>query len=80
MVGEVLAGFTLTQEVGSGGTGTVYLAEHPRLEQRAVVKVFDGAAIADPARLELAFADARAAAGLEHPSIVEVLAKRRRTV
>jgi serine/threonine-protein kinase len=73
MLGETLGGYRLTQEVGSGGTGTVYLAEHERLSRRAVVKVLLPAYASDPSLLEQYFADARAAAMTAHPGFLELL-------
>ena len=37
--GEVFAGYTILQVIGSGGMGEVYLAQHPRLPRRDALKL-----------------------------------------
>ena len=38
-VGQVFAGYTIVERLGSGAMGEVYLAEHPRLPRRDALKV-----------------------------------------
>jgi len=52
--------------------GTVYLAEHAALGRRAAVKVLLPALSADDDAVARFFTEARAAAAVHHPSIVEV--------
>jgi serine/threonine protein kinase, bacterial len=46
--GETFAGYRIVHLLGSGGMGEVYLAEHPRLPRRDVLKVLPADVSADP--------------------------------
>ncbi len=64
--------YRIVKKLGGGGMGTVYLAEDPDLDRRVALKVphFAGA---NPEELrQRFFREARAAAGLTHPSICPV--------
>src|ERR1700730_13472097 len=37
--GDVFAGYTIVRQLGSGGMGQVYLAQHPRLPRRDALKI-----------------------------------------
>ena len=39
MIGEVLGSYKVVSRLGQGGMGVVYVAEHPLLGSRAVVKM-----------------------------------------
>ncbi|MET9488672.1 serine/threonine-protein kinase [Nocardia sp. NPDC006630] len=70
--GAVLGGYRLERALGSGGMGTVYLAEHPNLPRYDAVKVLWPHMATDPefrARFER---EAKLAATLDHPNIVAV--------
>lgn len=70
--GAVFAGFTIERLLGAGGMGTVYLAEHPRLQRRVALKVLANTFTVD-AKTRAAFdREATLAAGLDHPNIVPV--------
>src|SRR3954471_20731445 len=76
LTGRTLAGRYLIEAViGRGGMGAVYRATDERLSRPVAVKVV-GAVAADPAehdRLRARFhREARAAAGLRHPNVVQV--------
>lgn len=71
--GSVFAGYTIERQLGAGGMGLVYLAQHPRLENRQVaLKVLNESFSRDPevrARFER---EAALAARLDHPNVVTV--------
>ncbi|MEV0292913.1 serine/threonine-protein kinase [Nocardia sp. NPDC050710] len=69
--GAIFAGHLIERRLGAGGMGTVYLAEHPNLPMRVALKVLG------PGRSDLEYAalfrrEARLAAGLDHPNIVDI--------
>jgi eukaryotic-like serine/threonine-protein kinase len=71
-VGALLDGtYLLTGLLGSGGMGTVYLAQHQRLPRRVAVKVLRGAVHGESR--ERFRREAEIASRLAHPNIVEVL-------
>ena len=64
--------YVISAEVGRGGMGAVYLAEHKGLRRRAALKVLLAGKTAQPGSVERFLAEARAAAALDHPNIVGV--------
>ncbi|WP_405133467.1 serine/threonine-protein kinase [Nocardia sp. NBC_01388] len=70
--GSILGGYRIERTLGSGGMGTVYLAEHPTLGRYVALKVLWPQLAFDPeyrARFER---EAKLAAGLDHPNVVAV--------
>lgn len=67
-----LGDFRLVREVGRGGMGIVYEAEQLSLGRRVAVKVLPFAGLLDRRQLERFRNEARAAAMLKHPNIVNV--------
>lgn len=72
--GMQLGDFRLLRELGRGGMGIVYEAEQLSLRRRVAVKVFPFASVLEPNKLQRFKNEALAAATLEHPHIVPVLA------
>ena len=72
MVGETLGSYRLLAPIGSGGMGVVYEAEDERLGRRAAVKVLLEEYSRHEEALRRFFVEARAAAAVQHPGIVEV--------
>lgn len=71
-VGERFAGYTIVRQLGSGGMGEVYLAQHPRLPRQDALKVLRPQ-ISDDATFRQRFIqEADMAAALTHPHIVTV--------
>ncbi|EHB48866.1 serine/threonine protein kinase [Mycolicibacterium rhodesiae JS60] len=70
--GTVFAGYTVVDEVGSGGMGEVYRVEHPRLPRRDALKVLPAALTGDREFRERFAREGDLAAGLWHPHIVGV--------
>jgi serine/threonine-protein kinase len=70
--GDVLAGYRLEEQVGRGGMGVVFRAEHLGLGRRAAVKVMSAQMAADDRFRERFKREARLAASIDHPNIVPV--------
>src|SRR6516225_1181052 len=70
--GAKFAGYTILRQLGAGGMAEVYLALHPRLPRRDVIKVLAEAVTADPEFRERFNREADLAATLWHPHIVGV--------
>ena len=58
--------------LGSGGMGSVYLAEHRVLERSVALKVINPDLLSDPGMVERFRSEAKAAARLSHPNVVTV--------
>ncbi|OBG37259.1 serine/threonine-protein kinase [Mycobacterium sp. E3198] len=70
--GAPFAGYTILRQLGAGGMAEVYLALHPRLPRRDVIKVLAEAVTADQEFRERFNREADLAATLWHPHIVGV--------
>lgn len=68
--GLVLGQYKLLEQVGKGGSGVVFLAEHTRLRRRVALKTLPADRARDYEVLERFYREARAVAGLDHPNIV----------
>ena len=71
--GEVFAGYVIQRLLGTGGSGEVYLAQHPRLPRQDALKVLSLASTADDEFRARFNREAELAATLWHPHIVGVL-------
>ncbi len=70
MIGTSLGHYDILEELGSGGMGTVYLAEDRRLGRRVALKVLPPETAADPERRARFEREARVVASLNHPNVV----------
>lgn len=64
--------YVIQAEIGRGGMGAVYLAEHSALRRKAALKVVLADKAENPAALERFLREARSAAALDHKNIVRV--------
>lgn len=71
-VGEEFAGYTIERQLGSGGMGEVYLAQHPRLPRHEALKVLRSDISKDDSFRQRFIREADSIATLEHPNIVTV--------
>jgi serine/threonine protein kinase len=70
--GEVLAGrYRLLSQIGSGGMGTVYAAEHTEVGRKVAIKILRAEASGRPSLVERFRREARAAGTIDHENIVE---------
>ncbi len=72
MIGEVLGNYRITDQIGSGGMGIVYAAEHILLGKLAAIKVLKPERCENPEIIERFFNEARAASMVKDPGIPEI--------
>ena len=71
-IGQRIHSFRLLKEIGSGGMGTVYLAEHEMIGSRAAVKILHPALAADADLVRRFFAEARTVNRIAHENVVKI--------
>nr|MCH9793159.1 serine/threonine protein kinase [Planctomycetota bacterium] len=72
LIGTQLDDFKILRKLGQGGMATVYLAEQVSLKREAAIKVMHNELLNDEIHLKRFEREAKAAAGLTHPNIVQV--------
>lgn len=72
LIGKQLGDFKILRKLGQGGMATVYLAEQVSLKREAAIKVMHDELLSDETHLKRFEREAKAAAGLTHPNIVQV--------
>ncbi|HXJ66344.1 MAG TPA: serine/threonine-protein kinase, partial [Actinomycetota bacterium] len=70
--GTLLRDYRIESELGRGGQGVVYLAEHIHLRRRVALKVLPPEFAEDEDFRERFLREARIAAALEHPNILPI--------
>ncbi|GAB4583224.1 serine/threonine-protein kinase [Nocardia sp. IFM 10818] len=70
--GSVVGGYRIERVLGTGGMGTVYLAQHPQLPRYDALKVLNAAVTSDAEFRARFQREANLAAALDHPNIVAV--------
>jgi hypothetical protein len=72
---QAVAGrYSLDRELGRGGMGVVFLARDVALDRPVAIKLLPPELAADPAIRERFLREARTAAGLSHPHVVQIYA------
>lgn len=72
LTGQQVGHYTIRRRLGKGGMGAVYLARDLTLDRPAAIKVLLEALVDQPGVLERFQREAKAAAQLNHPNIVQV--------
>jgi serine/threonine protein kinase len=72
VIGRVVGKYRILAQIGEGGMGIVYRAEHVVLGSPAAVKVLLEQFTRDPVVVDRFFQEAKAASGIRHVGIVEV--------
>jgi eukaryotic-like serine/threonine-protein kinase len=70
--GFVLGPYKLLDQIGQGGMGTVFIAEHNALKKRVALKVLSREHAENQSAVDRFQREARAASALAHPNIVRV--------
>jgi hypothetical protein len=64
--------YKILEQLGSGGMGTVYLAEHVLINKRVAIKVLSPAHARKPNEVERFLREARAASRIRQPNVVDI--------
>jgi putative nucleotidyltransferase with HDIG domain len=72
LLGTVVGNYRLVTEIGSGGMGTVYYAEHTVIGRRAAIKILHPEISRDAKVVSRFLTEARAANEIRHPNVVEI--------
>ena len=72
-LGQIFGSYRIVESIGTGGMGAVYLAEHTMMGKQAALKVLLPELSNREDLLSRFFNEARAAAAIKHPGIVEVI-------
>src|SRR5512147_3344395 len=72
VVGTQVGAYRVLQQIGEGGMGTVWLAEHMMLGRRAAIKLLHPMFTARPDIVTRFFNEARAATAISDPGIVQI--------
>ncbi len=70
--GFLLGPYKILDQIGKGGMGTVFLAEHAGMNKKLAIKVLAKELSSDKAAIERFSREARAASALAHPNVVRV--------
>ena len=73
MIGRAVGNYVVLERVGSGGMGTVYLAEHPRIKRRVAIKVLRSELADDAEAVSRFFTEAKSANEIHNEHIIEIL-------
>lgn len=72
LVGRTLGEFEIVGIIGRGGMGAVYKARQPALDRLVAIKIIPRTLAQDASFVERFHREARAAAAVRHPNIIEV--------
>ncbi len=70
--GKVAGNYHILHEIGRGGMGSIYLAQHKPLDHLVAIKFLDQRLTCDNVYVEMFLREGRAAAKLRHPGLVAV--------
>src|SRR5882757_2556066 len=71
-VGTILGSYRLLQQIGAGGMGRVFIAEHVRLGRQVALKVLRSELSGNIEAVKRFFAEARAVNRIKHENIIEI--------
>ena len=72
MINEAISHYRILRQLGTGGMGTVYLAEDTRLRRSVALKILPANVSADGEARRRFTQEARAASALNHPNIIGI--------
>jgi len=73
LIGQTIGNYLVTQKLGEGGMGSVYLAEHPTIGKKVALKVLHSEFSTNQDVADRFFREAKAVNDIGHPNIVDVV-------
>ncbi len=73
IIGQTVGNYLVTQKVGEGGMGSVYLAEHPTIGKKVALKVLHAEFSQNAEVADRFFTEAKAVNAIGHPNIVDIV-------
>ncbi len=72
LIGKEIGNYVLMELLGKGGMGSVYRAEHPRIEKQVAVKILSEHFLQQPMAAQRFESEARLISRIDHPNIIEI--------
>ena len=73
LIGQTIGNYLVTQKLGEGGMGSVYLAEHPTIGKKVALKVLHSEFASNQEVASRFFNEAKAVNDIGHPNIVDIV-------
>src|SRR3954469_4519171 len=73
LIGQTIGNYLVTQKLGEGGMGSVYLAEHPSIGKKVALKVLHSEFSTNQEVTGRFFHEAKAVNDIGHPNIVDIV-------
>ena len=73
LIGQTIGNYLVTQKLGEGGMGSVYLAEHPSIGKKVALKVLHSEFSTNQEVAARFFHEAKAVNDIGHPNIVDIV-------
>jgi serine/threonine protein kinase len=73
LLGQTIGNYLVTQKLGEGGMGSVYLAAHPSIGKKVALKVLHSEFSSNQEIAERFFNEAKAVNDIGHPNIVDII-------
>ncbi len=73
LIGQTVGNYLVTQKLGEGGMGSVYLAEHPSIGKKVALKVLHSEFSSNQEVAARFFNEAKAVNDIGHPNIVDIV-------
>src|ERR1044071_3726765 len=73
LIGKTIGNYLVTQKLGEGGMGSVYLAEHPSIGKKVALKVLHSEFSSNQEVAPRSFKEAKDVNDIGHPNIVDIV-------
>ncbi len=73
LIGQTIGNYLVTQKLGEGGMGSVYLAEHPTIGKKVALKVLHSEFSSNSEVIQRFFHEAKSVNDIGHPNIVDII-------